>query len=164
MNKTINCHEFKNAEEHLFYWSNSAGELHGEDCTLTPDELPDEMRQAYYNLLKGGGNDQINEYLVEYDGKYYVSIEYAFDEFILEETDSKMTTIQEFYENVKKSAMKLLYKDLFADVIMIFHEETSSVIYYEFCFLVPASYPVETFKKIENILRANWTVQLFSAL
>ena len=63
----------KELNKHLKYWSNACGELHhqGEYDLTNISELPEELQRAYENLWEEGNG--CLEYLVEYDGKYYIA-------------------------------------------------------------------------------------------
>ena len=85
--------EFDNELElnkHLKYWSNACGELHhhGEYDLDNILELPEELQRAYNELWKEGNG--CLEYLVEYDGKYYIALVSEFDDTFADDSNISM--------------------------------------------------------------------------
>lgn len=148
-------YEFNNESElnkHLKYWSNACGELHhhGEYDLEDISELPDELQRAYKELWKEGYG--CLEYLVEYDGKYYVALISEFDDDFAKNSDLSM---DELYEIVKKNAFKLYNEDLFKNTILVIGKETGLDECHEFIFLVPAMESENIYDEIEDEIYIN---------
>ena len=151
-------YEFDNELElsrHLKYWSNACGELHhhGEYDLKDISELPEELQRAYDELWREGG---CYEYLVEYDGKYYVSLVSEFNDTFAEDNNISMG---ELYEIAKKNALQLYNTDLFRNTILVLGKETGCNECHEVIFLVPAMESQNVYDEIENTIYLNvWKI------
>lgn len=131
-------YEFDNQLElssHLKYWSNALGELHhhGEYDLENVSELPEELQRAYNDLWKEGNG--CLEYLVEYEGKYYIALISEFDNTFADDSNISM---EELYEVAKRNALELYHQDLFKDTILVIGKETGFNDRHEIIFLIPA--------------------------
>lgn len=98
-------YEFDNRTElynRLKFWSNAAGELHhyGQYDLNDASELPKELQRAYDELWNTG--DRCLEYLVEFDGKYYVALICEFCKFF---ADDEKISMGELYKLAKQNAL-----------------------------------------------------------
>lgn len=121
----------KELNKHLKYWSNACGELHhqGEYDLTNISELPEELQRAYENLWEEGNG--CLEYLVEYDGKYYIALISEFDNTFANDNGLSMDKL---YERVKFNALKLYEEELFLDTFLIIGKETGFNECHEICF------------------------------
>lgn len=151
--------EFDNEFElnkHLKYWSNACGELHhhGEYDLDSISELPEELQRAYNELWKEGNG--CLEYLVEYDGKYYIALVSEFDDTFADDSNVSM---EELYEIAKKNALELFQQDLFKNTVLIIGKETGCNECHEVIFLVPAMESENVYDEIEDVIYLNvWKV------
>lgn len=76
-----NCMFFNESSElldHLKFWCSGCGDLHYHgERDITEEELPEPLRYAYHHLWSEGAG--CLEYITEYDGEYYLAIEYEYD-------------------------------------------------------------------------------------
>ena len=157
MNKKY--YEFDNELElnmHLKYWSNACGELHhhGEYDLESISELPEELQRAYNELWKEGNG--CLEYLVEYDGKYYIALVSEFDDTFADDSNVSMEAL---YEIAKKNALELFQQDLFKNTVLIIGKETGCNECHEVIFLVPAMESENVYDEIEDVIYLNvWKV------
>lgn len=142
----------KEMNSHLKYWSNACGELHhhGEYDLTNILELPEELQRAYKELWKEGNG--CLEYLVEYDGKYYIALISEFDDTF---ANDKGLSMNELYERVKSNALKLYKKELFLNTFLVIGKETGFDGCHEICFLVPATESKNTYDEIESEIYLN---------
>ena len=142
----------KELNKHLKYWSNACGELHhqGEYDLTNISELPEELQRAYENLWEEGNG--CLEYLVEYDGKYYIALISEFDNTFANDNGLSMDKL---YERVKFNALKLYEEELFLDTFLIIGKETGFNECHEFCFLVPATESKNVYDEIEEEIYLN---------
>ncbi len=151
--------EFDNGLElnkHLKYWSNACGELHhhGEYDIQNIIELPKELQRAYKELWKEGCG--CHEYLVEYDGSYYIALVSEFDDTFADDVNLSM---DELYEIGKRNALKLYEEDLFKNTVLVIGKETGCNECHEFVFLVPAMESENVYDTIEETIYLNiWEV------
>lgn len=151
--------EFDNELElnkHLKYWSNACGELHhhGEYDLDNITELPEELQRAYNELWKEGNG--CLEYLVEYDGKYYIALVSEFDDTFADDSNVSM---EKLYEIAKRNALELFQQDLFKDTVLIIGKETGYNECHEVIFLVPAMESENVYDEIEDAIYWNvWKV------
>lgn len=148
-------YEFNSESElnkHLKYWSNACGDLHhyGEYDLKDISELPEELQRAYKELWKEGYG--CLEYLVEYDGKYYIALISEFDEDFAKNNNLSM---DELYETVKKNAFNLYNEDLFKNTTLVIGKETGLDECHEFIFLIPAMESENIYDEIENEIYMN---------
>ncbi len=152
-------YEFDNELElsrHLKYWSNACGELHhhGEYDLNDVTELPEQLQRAYDELWKEGNG--CLEYLVEYDGKYFVALVSEFDDTFADDNNMSMDKL---YVTVKRNALKLYYDDLFKDTILVIGKKTGCNECHEVIFLVPAMESENVYDKIEDTIYKNiWEI------
>ena len=157
MDKTF--YEFDDGVElynRLKFWSNAAGELHhyGQYDLNDASELPKELQRAYDELWNVG--DRCLEYLVEFDGKYYVALISEFCRFFAE--DEKIS-MEELYKLAKQNALELYHQDLFKDTILIIGKETGLNECHEIIFLVPAIELRRVYREIEDAINQNiWEI------
>ena len=142
----------KELNKHLKYWSNACGELHhqGEYDLTNISELPEELQRAYENLWEEGNG--CLEYLVEYDGKYYIALISEFDNTFANDNGLSMDKL---YERVKFNALKLYEEELFLDTFLIIGKETGFNECDEICFLVPATESKNVYDEIEEEIYLN---------
>ena len=141
---------------HLKYWSNACGELHhhGEYDLTNILELPEELQRAYKELWEEGNG--CLEYLVEYDGKYYIAFIREFDDTFANDNGLSM---DELYERAKFNAIKLYEKELFLNTFLIIGKETGFGECHEICFLVPATESKNIYDEIETEIYMNiWEI------
>ena len=117
-------YEFNSESElnkHLKYWSNACGDLHhhGEYDINDISELPEELQRAYKELWKEGYG--CLEYLVEYNGKYYIALISEFDDDFAKNNNLSM---DDLYDTVKKNAFNLYNEDLFKNTTLVIGKET----------------------------------------
>lgn len=152
-------YEFDNELElnrHLKYWCNACGELHhhGEYDIEDIAELPEELQRAYNELWKDGNG--CYEYLVEYDGSYYVALVSEFDDTFADDVN---LTMEELYEVGKKNALKLYNEDLFKNTVLVIGKDTGCNECHEFMFLVPAMESENVYDEIEETIYLNiWEI------
>lgn len=152
-------YEFDNRTElynRLKFWSNAAGELHhyGQYDLNDASELPKELQRAYDELWNTG--DRCLEYLVEFDGKYYVALICEFCKFF---ADDEKISMGELYKLAKQNALGLYHQDLFKDTILIMGKETGCNECHEAIFLVPAIELRRIFREIEDAVAQNiWEI------
>lgn len=141
-----------NLDKHLKYWSNARGELHhyGEYDLKDISELPEELQRAYTELWEEGNG--CLEYLVEYDGKYYIALISEFDDDFANNNNFSM---DELYEVAKKNAFELYEKELFKNTVLIIGKETGFNGCHEFIFLVPATESKNVYDEIEEEIYLN---------
>lgn len=142
--------------KHLKYWSNCCGDLHhhGKYDLEDASELPEELQRAYKELWKEGNG--CLEYLVEYDGKYYIALISEFDEDYASDSDISM---ERLYEIAKGNALKLYQQDLFKDTILVIGKETGFKECHEVIFLVPAMELEKIYDEIEDTIYQNiWKI------
>lgn len=136
-------------ESILKYWSNCCGDLHenGEHDLKDASELPAELQRAYRELYEEGNG--CLEYLIEYDGKYYVGL-------VSEVQSSKFSkvipTMDELYEAVKEKALKLYEQDLFKNTFLILGQLSGAYGDHEVVFLVPAMEEKDVYQQIEQTI------------
>ena len=141
---------------HLKYWSNACGELHhhGEYDITDIAELPEELQRAYNELWKEGNG--CYEYLVEYDGKYYIALVSEFDDTFADDSNLSM---EELYEVAKKNALKLYNDKLFENTTLVIGKETGCNECHEIIFLVPAMESENVYDEIEETIYLNvWNI------
>jgi hypothetical protein len=146
----------KEMNNHLKYWSNACGELHhhGEYDLTNILELPEELQRAYKELWEEGNG--CLEYLVEYDGKYYIALISEFDDTFANDNGLSM---DELYERAKFNALKLYEKELFLNTFLIIGKETGFGECHEICFLVPATESKNMYDEIEKEIYMNiWEI------
>jgi hypothetical protein len=153
MNKKY--YEFDNRLElnrRLKYWSNACGELHhhGEYDLKDVSELPQELLRAYNELWEQGNG--CFEYLVEYDGKYYIALISEFDNTFAEDSNVLM---EELHEIAKQNALELFHQDLFKDTILIIGKDTGFNECHEIIFLIPAMESKNVYDEIEDTIYLN---------
>lgn len=138
----------KELNKHLKYWSNACGELHHQgEYDLTNIS---ELQRAYENLWEEGNG--CLEYLVEYDGKYYIALISEFDNTFANDNGLSMDKL---YERVKFNALKLYEEELFLDTFLIIGKETGFNECHEICFLVPATESKNVYDEIEEEIYLN---------
>lgn len=142
----------KEMNKHLKYWSNACGELHyhGEYDLTNILELPEELKRAYKELWEEGNG--CLEYLVEYDGKYYIALISEFDDTFANDNGLSM---DELYERAKFNALKLYEKELFLNTLLVIGKETGFDGCHEICFLVPATESKNIYDEIESEIYLN---------
>ncbi len=152
-------YEFNNELElnrHLKYWSNACGDLHhhGEYDLKDITELPEELQRAYNELWKEGNG--CLEYLVEYDGKYFIALVSEFNDTFADDNNLSMDRL---YEIVKQNALKLYHQDLFKNTTLILGKGTGVEECHEIIFLVPAMELENIYDEIENTIYLNvWEI------
>ena len=121
--------------DNLKYWSNSCGDLHyhGEYDLKEVSELPVELQRAYTELWEEGAG--CYEYLVEYNGKYYVALVNEFDASYAEDLNLSMDKL---YDVAKANALKLYHTDIFKNTFLVIGKCTGFDKCHEVIFLVPA--------------------------
>ena len=92
------------------------------------------------------------EYLVEYDGKYYIALISEFDNTFANDNGLSMDKL---YERVKFNALKLYEEELFLDTFLIIGKETGFNECHEICFLVPATESKNVYDEIEEEIYLN---------
>lgn len=147
--------EFDNELElnkRLKYWSNACGDLHhhGEYDLDSISELPEELQRAYNELWKEGNG--CLEYLVEYDGKYYIALVSEFDNTFANDIGISM---EKLYGIVKRNALELFHQDLFKDTILMIGKETGCDNCHEIIFLIPAMESENIYDEIEDTIYLN---------
>lgn len=137
---------------HLKYWSNACGELHyhGEYDLNDISELPEELQRAYNELWKEGNG--CLEYLVEYDGKYYIALVSEFDDTFADDINVSM---EELYEIAKRNALELYHQDLFKNTVLVIGKGTGVEECHEIIFLVPAMESENVYDEIEDTIYQN---------
>lgn len=142
----------KEMNKHLKYWSNACGELHyhGEYDLTNILELPEELQRAYKELWEEGNG--CLEYLVEYDGQYYIALISEFDDTFANDNGLSM---DELYERAKFNALKLYEKELFLNTLLVIGKETGFDGCHEICFLVPATESKNIYDEIESEIYLN---------
>lgn len=136
MKKYYEYDDKKELEKHLKYWSNSLGELHYHgERDITKEELPEQLQRAYSVLYKSRETSCL-EYLVEYDGEYYVALVNEFDQCY---ADDCGVSLEKSYETAKDNALVLYKNQLFEDnTILILGKGTGFEKCHEVFFLIPA--------------------------
>lgn len=156
MKKYVVFENEKEMNNHLKYWSNACGELHhhGEYDLTNISELPEELQRAYKDLWEEGNG--CLEYLVEYDGKYYIALISEFDNTFANDSGLSM---DELYERAKSNALRLYEKELFLNTFLVIGKETGLDERHEICFLVPATESKNIYDKIETEIYMNiWEI------
>lgn len=141
---------------HLKYWSNACGELHhhGEYNIENISELPEELQRAYKELWKEGNG--CLEYLVEYDGKYYIALISEFDDIF---ADNNNVSMEELYEIAKNNALELFHQDLFKNTVLIIGKETGYKECHEVIFLISTMESENVYDEIEDTINLNiWKI------
>ena len=92
------------------------------------------------------------EYLVEYDGKYYIALVSEFDDTFADDTNVSM---EELYEIVKLNALELFHQYLFKNTVLIIGKKTGFDGCHEIIFLVPAMELGNTYDEIEDTIYLN---------
>ena len=96
------------------------------------------------------------EYLVEYDGKYYIALISEFDDTFAYNNNLSM---EELYEIAKRNALELFQQDLFKDTVLIIGKETGCNECHEVIFLAPAMESESVYDEIEDTIYLNvWKV------
>lgn len=142
--------------KHLKYWSNACGELHhhGEYDLNDISELPEELQRAYNELWKEGNG--CHEYLVEYDGKYYIALVSEFDDTFADDSNMSM---EELYKIAKRNALELYHRDLFKNTVLVIGKGTGVEECHEIMFLVPAKESENVYDEIEETIYLNvWEI------
>lgn len=123
----------KELYEHLRFWCNGCGELHyhGEH-DIKEEELPELMKYAYFNLWSEGSG--CLEYILEYDGEYYLAIEGEYD-------DAE-------YETIVEKLKEPLFSNKYCRVVI--GKNCHPFDRHEVYFLIPANTKKETFEKLEK--------------
>lgn len=147
-------YEFNNADDlygRLKYWSNACGELHyhGKYDLDGVSELPAPLQRAYNEVLKCGNG--CLEYLVEFDGEYYIALVSESDRGQEESTAGNMPT-DGIFEKVSRKALELYETELFKDTLLLLGKETGCDGCHEFFFLVPADTDEDVYDKIEETI------------
>lgn len=132
--------------EKILYWSNSCGELHQQGRDISENELPQQLKEAYYHLWNDASGSL--EYLVEFEGNYYLALINEFD-WLYGQEDT--------YELMKEAATEMYQHLEFEDTILILGESTGFDERHETIVLFPAANaadPIEQkrFHKIEELL------------
>lgn len=137
----------RDLNKHLIYWSNCCGDLHhnGEYDLKNASELPTALQRAFKDLWEEGNG--CLEYLVEYDGKYYVALSSEFNEDFADNNDMLMDGL---YQELKDRALKLYSEKLFAGTTLVLRKADGSGDYHEVIFLVPASASKNIYDAIES--------------
>lgn len=144
-----NYKEFKDQEEmykELVFWSNCCGDLHHNgEYDVEEGQLPKELQRAYHELWEEGNG--CLEYLLEYDGRYYVALS---AEFYRDYADTLGLSMDGLYAAGKYNALELYRTDLFKDTLLLMAKKSPDGDCHEFMFLVPAMESKEIYDKIEK--------------
>ena len=134
--------------EHLKYWSSATGDLDFEDECMNEDSLPDELKRAF-NILWEEGNGCL-EYLVEFEGKYYVALVSEFDDF-----NRGGMNMDEIYAEIKTKALEIHNSELFKHTVLVCGKGTGPENCHEIIFLVPAMEEKSIYDAIESYIYEN---------
>ena len=123
----------------LKFWCNECGDLyyHGE-CSITEDDLPVPLKYAYKELWSEGSG--YHEYLVDYNGNYYLAIEGEYDKYYENFLDA--------YTKAVVGIVELL--DQSNDCKVVINVSPDSLWSKEIYFLVPAEMEKKEFNKLER--------------
>ena len=123
----------------LKFWCNGCGDLHYHgEYSITEDDLPYSLEYAYKELWSEGSG--CLEYLVDYNGNYYLAIE--------GEYDSNDEDFLGVYTKAVIGVAELLTQNSNCKVII--NANPDSVWDKEIYFLVPAEMEKEEFDKLER--------------
>lgn len=123
----------------LNFWCNGCGDLHyhGERC-ITEDDLPVPLKYAYNELWSEGY--VCLEYLVDYNGNYYLAIEGEYDQY-----DENFLNV---YTKAVIGVVELLNQN--NDCKVIINANPDSLWDKEIYFLIPAEIGKKEFDKLEG--------------
>lgn len=128
---SVEYDSFEDMAEHLRYWSNGMGELHCHGKReITQDDLPETLKYVYQELWNSDAG--CPEYIVEYDGEYYLAV---FGEYV---TDT--------YLDALSRAEKLMYRNKGCCVVSCKTDAND----YELYFLIPAETEKSEFNRLEK--------------
>lgn len=140
--KFIMHHSSGDLLKHLNFWCNGCGDLHyNGKRDIQEEELPDPLKQAYHELWSEGAG--CLEYLVDYDGIYYLAIE---GEYIQEELEDDGILYRAAVKNVRKLLENPAFSGCMATASADVDDKNGNAIY----FLVPALTPKEIFDEMEK--------------
>ena len=130
----------------VVFWSNCCGDLHyNGEYDVEEEQLPKELQRAYHELWEEGNG--CLEYLLEYDGKYYVALSAEADS---DYANTLGLSMDELYAMVKYNALKLYRTDLFKGTMLLMAKCPADEDCHEFMFLVPAMESKEVYDEIER--------------
>lgn len=125
----------------LNFWCSGCGDLHYHgEYDITEDDLPSPLRYAYNELWSEGS--ECLEYIVDYNGSYYLAIEGEYD------IDDE--NFIEVYTKAVVGIVELLAQNNDCKVIINANANPSSLLNKEIYFLVPAEIGKKEFDKLEG--------------
>ena len=123
----------------LKFWCSGCGDLHYHgECSITEDDLPAPLKYAYNELWSEGSG--CLEYLVDYNGNYYLAIEGEYDQYD--------ENFRDVYTKAVVGIVELLDQNNHCKVII--NANPDSVWSKEIYFLVPVAIEKKEFDKLEK--------------